>query len=139
MEDRFPNLSLFNWDDVSERVKGCLVETLKELGDLKPWFDDRVLAFIYTHYRFRKVGYGRTPEDALEHYKQQLVVGIETNLKNGWHYSDFHRKRGGCRPHAGRPKKDPTERMRVPKDLVPWLRTHAPWDALRQLRDHQQE
>ncbi len=132
---RFPDLTLFNWDDVSDTVKIFLEKTLKQVGDLKPWWDERSLSFIYTHYRFRKIGIGRTAEDALEHYKQLLAVGIQANLKNNCHYSEFHTKRGGCRPRAGRPKKDPTVRMRVPEDLARWLKIHAPWDALRQLRD----
>ena len=135
MFSRFPDLTLFNWEDVSDTVKILLEKTLKQVGDLKPWWDERSLGFMYTHYRFRQIGRGQTPEDAIEHYKQLLVVGIQANMKNNCHYSDFHTKRGGYRPRAGRPKKDPTERIRVPQDLARWLKIHAPWDALRQLRD----
>jgi hypothetical protein len=127
----------FNWEAVNPHTLAHLKSKLRTMGEIKPWFDDAILRWVYTHALFRLYGVGRTPEEAIDHYKQLMVAKIEDNIQNRRQPLElFYRCYGGYRKNAGRPRKlIPCIRISIPKDIGIWVKREAPWEALRQLKE----
>jgi hypothetical protein len=126
----------FNWEAVNPHTLKFLESGLRTMGEIKPWVDDKIHKWVYTHALFRLYGVGRTPEEAIDHYKQLMVAKIEENIQNRRQPLElFYRQYGGYRKNAGRrPKIIPSIRVSVPKDIAPWLKAEQPWEAIRQLK-----
>lgn len=101
---------------------------LNEIGDIKPWFDKDVDAWVFEHPNY-PVGYaGKTPIEVIKKYPQHLRQFVLERLNANLDPLIEKRTRGhgGARSGAGRPQgstKEPTQQIRLPKDIARWLKT----------------
>ena len=92
---------------------------LKEIGEIKPWFDKDVSAWVFEHKAY-PVGYsGESKEEVVRSYPKYLREFIRQRLNDNLAPS-VEKKikgRGGKREDAGRPKgtkKETKERIYLP-------------------------
>ena len=100
---------------------------LAEVGEIKPWFDKEVNAFIFEHPLYPVQSGGYTPEEAIADYKDYLKEFIKQRLADNLAPNIEARTsgRGGYRPGSGRHKgstKDPTKMVRLPVDIADWIK-----------------
>jgi hypothetical protein len=101
---------------------------LEEIGDIKPVFKEKFNAWIFKHSAYPDVEYaGDSPEEVIQNYPLYLREFIKQRLDRN--ISELVEKktkgRGGKREGAGRPKgtkKEPTERVSMPKDIAKWFK-----------------
>lgn len=112
---------------------------LDEIGDIHPWFDEEVDAWVFEH-RLYPVGYaGSTPEEVFRkyplHLREFIIERLNANLNPL--VEKETKGHGGVRLGAGRPKgttKTPTKQIRVPIDLADWLKIPQNIEAVRKLK-----
>lgn len=116
-----------------------LAIALKEIGTIKPWFDKEVDAWVFEHSLYPVEYAGESKEEVVENYPKYLEVFIEHRLQN--RIGEINEKKtkgkGGYRPRAGRPTgttKQSTKQIRVPIDLVDWLKIPQNIEAVRKLK-----
>ncbi|RJQ48794.1 MAG: hypothetical protein C4530_24170 [Desulfobacteraceae bacterium] len=101
---------------------------LNEIGPIEPIWSEADQMFYFEHDNYPAVIYGaKTTEETVKGYKRVLREWIEDRLAGNVApgVERITSGRGGYRPGAGRPKKEPTEAVRVQKnilDVVNWLR-----------------
>ncbi len=122
------------WD----QIKGIVMATkkeinkelkiaLSEIGEIKPWFDKKMNAWIFEHQAY-PVGYsGDSIEEVIKNYPLHLKEFIKERLKNNLDpiIEKATKGRGGLRPGSGRPKGakgTPTKQIRLPEDIANWLK-----------------
>lgn len=111
---------------------------LKEIDEVKPWFDKEVNAWIFEHHLYPVEYGGDSPEEVIQNYPKYLEIFIEHRME-GKIDSVNEKKtkgKGGARSGAGRPKgsiKEPTIRRRYPEDIVRWLDQPGTIENIRQI------
>lgn len=112
-----------------KEIKEHLKIALKEVGQIKPWFDKDVASWIYYHPKYPVEYGGDSPEEVIENYPKYLETFIEERLKDN--LSPLTEKetkgRGGKREGAGRPTgsvKEPKERLYLPLDIAEWFKEY---------------
>ena len=111
-----------------KEIKEHLVIALEEVGNIEPWFDKSYKTWVFSHSAYPVEYTGDTKEEVIKNYPLYLQEFIEERLNNN--LSEITEKktkgRGGKREGAGRPvgtKKEPTERVTLPKDIAQWITT----------------
>lgn len=99
---------------------------LKEIGQIKPWFDEDVNAYVFEHPSYPVEYAGETKNEVVKGYPKYLREFILHRLDNRLHplMEKETKGRGGKRLGAGRPKgtkKSPTKVVRLPKDIANWI------------------
>ncbi len=99
---------------------------LKEIGQIKPWFDDDVNAYVFEHPSYPVEYAGESEDEVVKGYPKYLREFILHRLDNRLHplMEKETKGRGGKRLGAGRPKgtkKSPTKVVRLPKDIANWI------------------
>lgn len=121
-----------------KEIESHLKIALKEVGEIKPWFDEEVNAWVFEHKAY-PVGYGgESKEEVIKNYPKYLREFIRQRLNDNLAPSVEKRTkgRGGKREGAGRPKgtkKEPKERIYLPTDITTWVNEH-PSEAISSIR-----
>lgn len=122
----------------SKEIKKELTIALKEVGEIKPWFDKEVNAWVFEHELYPVEYGGDTPEEVIKNYPLYLKEFIKHRLEDN--LSDNTAKKtkghGGKRLGAGRPKgtiKEPKRRIPVPLDIAEWILVPSHIDEIRRL------
>lgn len=110
----------------SKEIEKELTLALKEIGEIKPWYDSDLKDWVFAHPLYPVECGGITREEVIENYplylKEFITQRIDQNLdplvekKTKGH--------GGYRKGAGRPKgtsKEETHRVSLPKHIAVWL------------------
>ena len=123
----------------AKEIKKHLNIALKELGEIKPWFDKDFDAWIFSHEKYPDVEYaGDSSEKVMQNYPLYLRDFIEERLNDNLapHIEKSVKGHGGKREGSGRPKgtkKPPTRRISVPSDIADIVEGH-PSEAYSSLR-----
>lgn len=110
-----------------KEVKKHLDIALKEIGEIKPWFDKDVDEWIFEN-RLYPVEYGgKSSAEVVKNYPKYLREFIKHRLDDNLDpLTEKETKgHGGIREGAGRPKgstKEATSRISLPVDLASWFR-----------------
>lgn len=110
-----------------KEIKKHLKIALKEIGVIKPRFNKKFDAWVFSHKNYPDVEYvGSSPEEVVKNYPLYLREFIKHRLDNNiWESVEKKTKgRGGKREGAGRPKgtkKQPTRRVSLPADIADWI------------------
>ncbi len=110
-----------------KEIKAHLRIALKEIGAIKPRFNKKFNAWVFSHKNYPDVEYvGNSPEEVIKNYPLYLREFIKHRLDhNIWESVEKKTKgRGGKREGAGRPKgtkKSPTRRVSLPVDIADWI------------------
>jgi hypothetical protein len=121
-----------------KELKKELKIALKEIGKIKPWFDEEINSWVYAN-RLYPVEYnGESPEEVIENYPKYLEVFIEHRMQGRIDAVNEKKPtgKGGYRPGAGRPKgtiKDETKQVRLPLDIALWIKENHNIDQVRKL------
>jgi hypothetical protein len=99
---------------------------LKEIGEIKPWFDEDVNAYVFEHSSYPVECAGDSEDEVLEKYPLYLREFIIHRLNDTLHpvMEKETKGHGGKRPGAGRPKaakKAVTKVVRLPNDIATWI------------------
>lgn len=113
-----------------KEIDDHLKMALKEIGKIKPWFDEEVGEWVFSHALY-PVEYGaKSEEEVIENYPKYLREFILHRLENRLE-ENLERKtkgRGGARPGAGRPKGSkkiiPTKVIRLEAPIAEWVKKH---------------
>lgn len=121
-----------------KKIKAHLKLALEEIGEIKPWFDKEVNAWVFSHPLYPVEYAGDSKKDVIKNYPLYLKDFIEERLKRN--LSPIVEKktkgRGGKRKGAGRPKgtkKELTKRISLPKDVAEWISNPRSISSVRQL------
>lgn len=100
---------------------------LKEVGTIKPHWEEDVQAFVFEHPAYPVRYAGDTEQEVIKNYPLYLSDFIEERLKGN--LAPFVERltsgRGGKRPNAGRPKgksKEETKMVRLPIRIADWIK-----------------
>lgn len=111
----------------TKEIKEHLEIALKEVGELKPWYDRSFRNWIFSHPSYPVEYAGTSKKEVMENYPKYLREFIKERLNDN--LSPLTEKattgRGGKRAGAGRPvgsKKEPKTRVYLPKDLASWFK-----------------
>ena len=111
----------------TKEIKKQLEIALAEIGEIKPVFDKKFNAWIFSNELYPVECEGTSKEEVIKKYPGYLEVFIEHRMEGK--IDEISEKKttgkGGARPNAGRPhgsKKAPTTQIRVPCDIAEWLR-----------------
>ena len=121
-----------------KEIESHLKIALDEIGEIKPWFDFDVNAWIFEHKAY-PVGYsGESQEEVIKNYPKYLREFIRQRLNNNLAPSVEKRTkgRGGKRQGAGRPKgtkKELKQRIYLPTDITSWVNEHRS-EAISEIR-----
>ncbi len=114
-----------------KEIKKHFQIALKEIGEIKPWFDESVDAWVFSHKLYPDVEYaGGSQEEVIKNYPRYLKVFIQERLKDNLapHIEKATKGHGGKRVRAGRPKgtkKTPKKRIYVDRDIADWVQSHT--------------
>jgi len=113
-----------------KEIKEHLTIALEEIGKIKPWFDEDVQEWIFSHPSYPVEYGGETSKEVVTNYPKYLREFIKQRLNDNLDPITEKQTRGhgGKRAGAGRPKgstKEEKERINLPKDLASWFR-HNP-------------
>lgn len=114
----------------AKEIKEQLNIALKEIGEIKPWFDEEVNEWIFSHTNYPVEYGGMSPEEVIKNYPRYLREFIKHRLNDNLSPLTERKTKGhgGKRLGAGRPQgsiKEEKERISLPKDLVYWFK-HDP-------------
>lgn len=122
----------------TKEIKKQVELALAEIGQIKPWFDRKFKAWIFSSDLYPVQCEGNSKQEVIEKYPKYLEVFIEHRMVGK--IDEINEKKtkgkGGARPNAGRPlgsKKDPTLQIRVPADIALWLKQPGIISDLRHL------
>ncbi|HSX10144.1 MAG TPA: hypothetical protein VLF94_00285 [Chlamydiales bacterium] len=121
-----------------KEIEKHLKIALKEIGEIKPWFDKDVNAWVFEHRAYPVEYAGESVEEVIENYPKYLCEFIRHRLNDRLHplIEKKTKGRGGKRPGAGRPKgtkKAPTKVVRLPVDIAKWIEKPNSYPQVRQL------
>lgn len=109
---------------------------LAEVGDIKPWFDKRYKAWLFSHEAYPVEYAGDSSEEVIRNYPLYLKEFISHRLKG--RLAPLMEKKtkghGGARKGAGRPigsKKEEHIRISLPKEIAIFLKVPGALDHLR--------
>lgn len=119
-----------------KEIEKHLKIALAEVGEIKPWFDKDVDAWVFSHSRYPVEYAGHSRKDVLKGYPLYLREFIRQRLNHNLapHVEKKTKGHGGLRLGAGRPKgskKEVKMRISLPPDIVSWFNTPG---AIPQLR-----
>lgn len=108
--------------EITEHLKIAL----KEVGQVKPWFDKTYKTWVFSHSAYPVEYSGETKEEVIENYPLYLHDFIEERLKDNLSLLTEKKTigRGGKRKGSGRPvgtKKELTKRVTLPIDIAEWI------------------
>ncbi len=111
---------------------------LEEIGEIKPWFDEEVNAWVFEHKAYPVEYGGESKEEVIKNYPKYLREFIRQRLNNNLAPSVENRTkgRGGKRDGAGRPKgtkKETKKRIYLPVDVAEWLEAPGGISQARQM------
>lgn len=114
----------------TKEIKEHLEIALKEVGKIKPWFDEEVNEWVFNHANYPVEYGGESAEEVIENYPKYLREFIKYRLNNKLNPLTESKTKGhgGKRTGAGRPKgsvKEEKERISLPKDIAYWFK-HNP-------------
>jgi len=104
-----------------------LEQTLKEIGKIKPIWDEECQEYSFSHPDYQSIeAPGDTPEEVVHTYHRLLAKFLFERLNNNLapHVEKMTSGRGGKRSGAGRPKSEPTLTIRLPADIAAWLKAN---------------
>lgn len=102
---------------------------LDEIGEIKPWFDKKFNAWIYSHKNYPVEYAGDSKKDVIKNYPLYLREFLKHRLdgKIGPIEEKKTKGHGGKRMGAGRPKgtkKEKKRRIYVDVDIADWVQQH---------------
>lgn len=111
---------------------------LKEIGEVKPWFDKKFNAWIFEHPAYPVGCEGNSSAEVIKKYPLYLRDFIEERLNDN--LAPFIEKEtkghGGKREKAGRPigtTKEHTKQIRLPIDIAEWIKSPGMISNIRQM------
>ncbi len=122
-----------------KEIEKHLKRALEEVGEIKPWFDKDVNAWIFEHKAYPVEYNGESKEEVIENYPKYLREFIRHRLNDKLHplMEKATKGRGGKREGAGRPKGTkkaiPTKVVRLPQDIAEWMENPSSIPQVRQL------
>lgn len=110
-----------------KEIEDHLKIALHEIGNIKPWFDQEVDAWIFSHPLYPVEYGGDTQKEVIQNYPKYLREFIKQRLNNNLNpLTEKETKgHGGKREGAGRPigtTKELKTRLYLPVDLAEWFR-----------------
>lgn len=120
--------------EIEEQVKIAL----KEIGEIKPWFDKNFNAWIFEHPAYPIGCEGSSFDEVVKKYPLYLRDFINERLSDNLapFIENATRGHGGKRKSAGRPKgtiKERTKQVRLPLDIAEWIKTPGIISNIRQI------
>jgi hypothetical protein len=112
----------------TKEIKKHLEIALKEIGQIKPWYDRRFKNWLFSHPNYPSVEYaGDSKKEVISNYSLYLRDFIKERLNDNLNpLTEKETKgRGGKREGAGRPfgsKKEHKTRIYLPDDIVNWFK-----------------
>ncbi len=110
-----------------KEIEEHLKISLKEIGKIKPWFDEDVNAWIFSHGLYPVEYAGETREEVIENFQKYMREFVKQRLNDN--LSDTVERRtfghGGKREGSGRhigTTKEPKTRIYMPVELAEWFR-----------------
>lgn len=120
-----------------KEIEEHLKKALKEVGEIKPWFDKSVNAWVFGHPDYPVEYAGESEEEVMRGYPRYLREFIRQRLNDN--LAPFIEKKikghGGKRLGSGRPKgtkKEEKTRIYVPKDIANWMSKPSSIPQIRQ-------
>jgi hypothetical protein len=112
-----------------KEIKKHLKIALEEIGEIKPWFDKKFHAWIFSHKNYPVEYAGDSEEDVIKNYPLYLTEFIRHRLNANLSPVEEKKTRGhgGKRVGAGRPKgtkKEVKLRVYLPKDIADWMKNN---------------
>ncbi|MCE5317043.1 MAG: hypothetical protein LLG04_06730 [Parachlamydia sp.] len=110
-----------------QEIKAHLKIALEEIGEIKPWFDRDVNAWIFEHKLYPVGCSGDSSAEVVKKFPRYLKEFITERLKNNLNPRVEKRTvgKGGKREGAGRPKdpnKEEKVRVYLPHDIAKWIK-----------------
>ena len=110
----------------TKEIKEQLEFALREIGNIKPWFDEDVNEWIFSHPNYPVEYGGESLEEVIQNYPKYLQEFIKQRLEDNLNPLTEKKIKGhgGKRERAGRPvgtKKEPTKRISLPLDIASWI------------------
>lgn len=111
----------------NKEINKHLKIALKEIGKIKPWFEEDVEAWVFEHPNYPVSYAGKSVQEVVKKYPLHLKEFILERLAGNLDPLVENKTigHGGVRAGAGRPKgsiKEPTKQIRVPLDIAEWLK-----------------
>lgn len=112
---------------------------LQEIGEIKPWYDEELKDWTFTHKNYPVEYGGNSPEEVIKNYPKYLAEFIKYRLDDRVSpiVEKETRGKGGYRPGSGRPKgsisAEPTKQIRLPIDIAVWIKTPGMISHLRDM------
>jgi hypothetical protein len=112
-----------------KEIKEHLDIALKEIGNIKPWFDGEVNEWIFYHSNYPVEYGGESIEEVIQNYPKYLYEFIKHRLENRLNPLTEKKTKGhgGRRKGAGRPEgstKETKQRISLPEDLAYWFKNN---------------
>ncbi len=122
-----------------KEIEEHLKVALEEVGEIQPWFEKDVNAWVFSHKKYPDVEYGgESAKEVVENYPKYLREFIKHRLNNNLspRIEKNVKGRGGKRDGSGRPKgttKELKVRIYLPKDVAEWFLRKSAIPQIRQL------
>lgn len=103
---------------------------LDEIGKIKPWFDEEVNEWVFSHHLYPVEYGGESPEEVIENYPKYLREFIKHRLSDRVEplVEKKTKGRGRVRAGAGRPKgskhTEETKTVRLKVSVARWVKEH---------------
>lgn len=112
-----------------KEIKEHIEIALKEIGNIKPWFDEEVNEWIFSHPNYPVEYGGETPSEVIQNYPKYLWEFIKHRLDDKLNPLTEKKTKGhgGKREGAGRPQgtvKGEKLRISLPADLASWFKNY---------------
>src|SRR3972149_7229321 len=115
-----------------------LKTALKEVGEIKPWFDDEVNSYVFEHPSYPVEYAGESEKEVIENYPKYLREFILHRLDDRLHplMEKQTKGRGGGGAGAGGPKgatEAPPKEGRRAKEIAEWMESPGSTPQVRHL------
>lgn len=123
----------------SKEIKEHLEIAINEIGVIKPWFDEDVNEWIFSHSNYPVEYGGESPEEVIKNYPKYLREFVKHRLNDKLNPLTEKKTKGhgGIRQGSGRPKgstKEKTIRVTLPLDIAIWITEPHMIEHLRAIR-----
>jgi hypothetical protein len=121
-----------------KEIEKHLKNALEEIGEIKPWFDKEVNAWVFEHKAYPVEYGGESAEEVVRNYPKYLREFIRQRLNENLAPSVEKKTkgRGGKREGSGRPKgtkKETKKRVYLPVDIAEWVQEASSISQIRTL------
>lgn len=104
-----------------------LALALEEIGEINPWYDPDVEAWVFEHKLYPVSYAAKTAKKVIKYYPHHLRDFIQERMADNLAplIEEMTKGHGGSRKGAGRPigtTKEATRQIRVPEDIARWLK-----------------